>query len=367
MEPYAGAELGDYVVERKVGEGSFGAVWSGLHRDTKERVALKVLLPAAAANHEQVSRFHREAELLELVRSPNVARMVEFLVDDQFGVVLVMEFIDGELMSEHLHAGILGVDETLDLGTQILDGVADLHEVGIIHRDLKPNNIMLCKNADGSRRVVIFDLGLSRLVRDTRSDESTRSLTGSHVALGTLECMAPEQILNARDVTVRSDVYSVGSILYRAMTGYYPFASEDERDLARRKLTVETPEIVVVSTDALAEGMRAIITKATRRRPAQRYETARSMRNDFVALRELAKTRASAVPAKNAPPRAANVAPDAYPDVTERSARARMPTLILEDRQPKSSRRELAVAILVGFSVFFGLVGLAFAWRALHR
>jgi serine/threonine-protein kinase len=337
---------------------------------------MKVLLPAAAASAEQVSRFHREAELLALVRSPNVARMVEVLVDDQFGVVLVMEFIDGQLMSEHLVDGPLGVDETLDLGSQILDGVADLHEVGIVHRDLKPNNIMLCKNPDGSRRVVIFDLGLSRLVRDTASEESTRSLTGSHVALGTLECMAPEQILNARDVTPRSDIYSVGSILYRALTGYYPFASEDERDLARRKLTVETPELQFSRTDALAEGLRAIVTKATRRRPAQRYESARLMKNDFAALQALVRARPSApavTPAPKAPPlphRAQSSLEDYKPEVTartERSQRAQMPTLLLEDRQPGRSKRELVKAVLVGFAVFCTLVGGALAWRAFHH
>jgi serine/threonine-protein kinase len=320
MEPYPGADLGVYRIERKVGEGAFGAVWCGSHRETAERVALKVLLPAAAANPEQVSRFHREAELLALVRSPNVARIVDFLVDDTFGVVLVMELIVGELLSDLLSAGRLGTDEIVELGAQILDGVCDLHAAGIVHRDLKPNNIMLCGKPDGTRRAVIFDLGLSRLVRDAAMSESRRSLTGAHVALGTLECMAPEQILSARDATPRSDVYSVGSILYRAMTGYYPFAAEDERDLARKKLTVETPEIAV-DADPVREGLRAIVTLATRRRPAQRYESAEKMRNDLLALRAAGK----AWPAGRLTP------------------------------------------YLVGITVFSALVGAALAWHSLHR
>ena len=357
MEPYPGADLGAYRIDRKVGEGSFGAVWCGSHPDTGERVALKVLLPAAAANPEQVSRFHREAKLLALVRSPNVARMVDFLVDDQFGVVLVMELIDGELMSDLLGAGPLTTEEAVDIGAQIVDGVCDLHAAGIVHRDLKPNNIMLCSKADGSRRVVIFDLGLSRLVRDTAAAESTRSLTGSHVALGTLECMAPEQILNARDVTERSDIYSVGSILYRTMTGYYPFASEDERDLARRKLTVETPEIRSAPADAVAEGLRAIVTRATRRRPAQRYENAQKMREDFIALRALLKARGPAPAPAVAKSSAARA----------RSYRAEMPTLMIEDRMPSAGWRERAMPVLVGITVFCALVGAALAWQSLHH
>jgi serine/threonine-protein kinase len=344
MEPYPGAELGAYRVERKVGEGAFGAVWCGQHTGTGERVALKVLLAAAAANPEQVSRFDREAKLLGLVRSPNVARMVEVLVDKDFGVVLVMEFIDGELLSDLLDAGHTKIADTVDIGAQILDGVCDLHAAGIIHRDLKPNNIMLCSKHDGTRRVVIFDLGLSRMVRDAASQE--RSLTGSHVALGTLECMAPEQILNARDVTERSDIYAVGSILYRAMTGSYPFAQEDERDLARRKLTVETPAIAMSPADPVAEGLRAIVTKATRRRPAERYESARKMREDFRALRGLVQARAGKAgpraPAADVPAGPRDAAPPA----------------------PAGGRSFGPLA--VGLTVIALLAGVCVAWRTLH-
>jgi serine/threonine-protein kinase len=356
MEPYAGAELGPYRIERKIGEGAFGAVWCATHADTGQRVAVKVLLPAAAANPEQVSRFHREAQLLALVKSPHVARMVDFLVNSQFGVVLVMELIDGELMSDLLGAGLVSIDDTIDIGAEILEGVCDLHAAGIIHRDLKPNNIMLCSKSDGTRRVVIFDLGLSRIIRDATMPESTRSLTGAHVALGTLECMAPEQILNARDVTERSDVYAVGSILYRAMTGSYPFAAEDERELARRKLTVETPAIVG-PMDAIAEGLRTIVTKASRRRPAERYASARLMRDEIVLLRELSRRRRASIAAR--PP------PSPERD-RERAYRARLPTLPPEDRPPRPSARDRLIPVVIGLTVFSVLVGAALAWHSRH-
>jgi serine/threonine-protein kinase len=358
MEPYPGAQLGAYSVERKVGEGSFGAVWCGVHLDTGERVALKVLLPAAAANPEQVSRFRREAKLLALVRSPHVARMVDVLVDGTFGVVLVMEFIDGELLSDLLGAATLAVDETLDIGAQVLDGVCDLHAAGIVHRDLKPNNIMLCTKGDGSRRAVVFDLGLSRLVRAAAGlEDSTRSLTGSHVALGTLECMAPEQVLNARDVTARSDIYSLGCVLYRAMAGYYPFASEDERDVARCKLTLETPEIAVAPGDPVAEGLRVVIAKATRRRPAQRYETAQQMRDDLRALQATARARAAATSA---------AARSATEDQADQPRQTQPPGLGALGQGQRPARGEMVTAFVVGIAVFCGLVGAALVWRALH-
>jgi len=355
MEPSPGAHVGAYRIDHKVGEGAFGAVWCGTNDETGERVALKVLLPAAAADPEQVSRFQREAQLLALVHSPNVARMVDFRIDEQFGVVLMMELIDGQLLSELLARGILSVDATMDLGVQLLDGVCDLHAAGIVHRDLKPNNIILRTHEDGSRHAVIFDLGLSRMAaRPPATPESTDSITGSGVALGTIECMAPEQILNAREATPRSDIYAAGSILYRALTGRYPFAAESDPNVARKKLTVETPPIVIAPTDPIAQGLRAIITQATRRRPADRYTSARAMRAELIALRDLGRARAAATPA-----------PGQAADPVERSQRAQMPTLMLEDRPPQILKRRLT-AFFVGISVFCLLVGAALAWRSFH-
>ena len=288
MDPHTGAEIGDYRLDRKVGEGAFGAVWSGTHRETGDRVALKVLLPAAAASKEQLARFHREAELLARVRSPNVARLVEVVTDGRFGVCLVMELIDGELLSDLCKAMRLSVDDTIDLGVQLLDGVRDLHAVGIIHRDLKPNNVMLCSGADGSyasRRVVIFDLGLGRLLESAPArDPAARSITPSFVFLGTLECVAPEQILNAREVTERSDLYAVGTILYRAVMGRYPFAQGDVRGLAQQKLTEEAPPIEIDPDDHIAVCLRDIIAKAVARRPKDRYGSADEMQGELEEL-----------------------------------------------------------------------------------
>jgi serine/threonine-protein kinase len=288
VDPFSGAEIGAYRLDRKVGEGAYGAVWSGTHRENGDRAAFKVLLPAAAASPEQVSRFHREAELLARVHSRNVARMIDFVVDPQLGVVLVMELIDGELLSELLHATKMDAPATIDLGMQLLAGVRDLHAEGIIHRDLKPNNVMLCSGApDGARRVVIFDLGLGRLLRSATAPRSgARALTPSFMVLGTLACIAPEQILDARAVTERADLYAIGVILHCALTGHYPFDSRDERTLAQEKLTLEAPPFLADATDEVAIGLHDVVAKAIRLRPADRYETAAAMLTDLAALRE---------------------------------------------------------------------------------
>lgn len=321
MEPDPGAEIGEFVVERRIGEGSFGAVWSGIHIVTGQRVALKVLMPASAANPEHVRRFRREAEFLLRVASPFVARIIAFLSDERFGMVLVMEFIDGELLSDILSATLLSVEEMTEIGIHILTGVRDLHVAGVLHRDLKPSNVLIRMAEDGSHRAVIFDLGLSRLLE--RFDEKRSVITTSHVLLGTLACMAPEQILNAKDATERSDLYAVGTILYRGVSGRFPFEREDARTLAREKVTAEAPALELARTDLVAEGMRALVTKAIRRQPARRFTSADEM---LTALTELHRPLVAAASALVAT------------DPAESTQRTRLPTYL--SRSPEDAREK---------------------------
>jgi eukaryotic-like serine/threonine-protein kinase len=306
MEPHSGAEIGPYRLDRKVGVGAFGAVWSGVRAETGERLAFKVLLPAAAANEEQVTRFGREAELLARVHSPNVARMVDVVVDARFGVVLVMELIIGEVLSTVVEQRRFGVEEAVDVGLQLLAGVRDLHAVGVIHRDLKPHNVMISTHkGSGARRVVIVDLGLGRLLKAAAAKvPGHRSITPLFVVLGTLECAAPEQIVSARDVTERADIYAVGTILYRAVAGHYPFTGGDERELAQRKLTHEAPDLDLDDEEPLAPRLREIIAKATRRKPAERYATADEMHAELASLaRDLVVARHTVHPEPEPAPR----------------------------------------------------------------
>src|SRR5262249_41207257 len=159
---------------------------------------------------------------------------------------------DGELLSDLLDGFTLSIEETVDLAIHIVTGVRDLHAAGIIHRDLKPANIMLRPLPDGERRAVIFDLGLSRSER-TGAEEEPKSITASAMTIGTLMCMAPEQVVNAHDATIRSDLYAVGAILYRAIAGRFPFEGDDHT-LARRKLIEEAPPLDTGRIDPIARG-----------------------------------------------------------------------------------------------------------------
>ena len=286
MELFKGALIaGRYLAEDKVGEGSFGAVWSGKHTGLGAKVALKTLLPAAAADEESVTRFHREARFLARIQSDHVARVLDFIQDPTFGLVLVMEFVEGELLFETMRGRRMAVEESIAIGIDVLRGLCDLHAAHVIHRDLKPGNVILRPMRDGSHRAIIFDFSLSRTTPDgpKEEDSAVTDLTQRGVAVGTLPYMAPEQILNSREVTERSDLYSLGAVLYRMVAGRHLF-NEAGGDLMRTKLTKQPPRLDTGRVDALAHGFEEIVLKAVQRKPVDRFASAEQMLAQMLAL-----------------------------------------------------------------------------------
>lgn len=278
MQLSAGTRIGVYVLESLLGTGAFGVVWLARRTDDAERVAIKVLHPQAALSSEAVERFRREAWALSRLESPHIARMYEFLTDSSVGMALVMEYVEGELLSDVLKRARFSVEDAIGLGIGILSGVAEMQAIGIIHRDIKPENVILRPNPDGWH-AVIFDFNLSRI--KSGGGEKTSSLTAMHAAIGTVPYMAPEQLLDARRVNESSDVYSVGTILYRAVVGTLPF---DTRQSLRDKLQREAPPLRTGRTDPLAQSFTRIVTRALRRRPADRYAKAQEMLDELTMV-----------------------------------------------------------------------------------
>ena len=283
---------GRYRVDTKVGAGGMGEVWAGEHIGIGVRVAIKTLLPAAALNNEVVARFRREALLLGKIRSDHVARVVDFVQDDAYGLVLVMEFIEGDPLSRILQEKTLDVDETIELGVGIASALKDLHKSNIIHRDLKPGNIIMAPLPDGRRRAVVVDFGVSRLMSDKSKDEDEEltGITRADMAVGTIEYMAPEQILNSRNVTPGSDIYAAGAILFRGAAGRHIFGSvASDAQLAQQKLTTESPPLPLQRTDKAAEGLARVVAKMLKRRPSERYKSADDVLADLFPVRDLAR------------------------------------------------------------------------------
>ncbi len=272
---------GRFRLSRIVGSGGMGEVWAADDQKSGTRVALKRLLPAAAKHHEVVARFKREAFLLGRVKSDYVARVIDFVEDEQFGLLLVMEFIEGPSLAQILEERALSVEEAVDLAVDLLHALCDLHDVKIVHRDLKPGNIIM-RPLQGRPRAVIVDFGISRLLA-TEGEEVT-GITRANIALGTVEYMAPEQILSSRDVTPITDLYAVGIILFRAVKGHHAFGDRRGEELARAKLIEEAPPLETGRTDEIALGLSALVARALKKRPAQRYPSAKDMLNEALEL-----------------------------------------------------------------------------------
>lgn len=278
-----------YRADYRVGAGGMGEVWAGEHLNVGVKVAMKTLLGAAAVHHEVVARFKREAFLLGRVRSDHCARVLDFVEDPTHGLVLVMEFIEGESLADVLDERCLTPEEGVLLAVDLTTALCDLHRANVVHRDLKPGNLILQPLPDGRTRAVVVDFGISRLLSSaTETEEDTiTGITKANMALGTVEYMAPEQILSSRDVTPVSDIYAVGAILYRALTGGHAFGDKADDQLARAKLVDDAPPLTLSRKDRVASGLQDVVRRAIKRRPADRYRSAEEMLRELLPVRDL--------------------------------------------------------------------------------
>ncbi|HEY4121467.1 MAG TPA: serine/threonine-protein kinase [Byssovorax sp.] len=291
--------VGRYRLERKIGEGGMGAVWVGKNMSVGTDVAIKTLKLDAAANSEIVMRFRREAYLLACVRSDHVCRVLDFASDERYGHVLVLDFIRGQPLSDLLAQRRLTVEEALEIGTDVARGMFDLHQANIVHRDLKPGNILLEPRPDGHFRALIVDFGLGRRIRPEEDMQS--GITSMDVALGTLEYMSPEQIINSRGATHVADIYALGAMLYRAVVGRHMFGELTSVQLAQAKLGNESPPFKTGRADPLAQRFEAIVTRAIQKKVQDRYQTTEELLNDLRALhrqREVRSPQTMALPAQ---------------------------------------------------------------------
>lgn len=278
MMPARDIHIGPYVLERQLGTGAFGVVWLAVRKGTSDQVAVKVLHPHELSSPEICERFRREALMLSRLRSPHIAQMREFISESPLGMALVMEFVEGENLDVILKRRRFSVEEAWALGVDALRATVVMHQNGIIHRDLKPENVIMRPHPAGDDAAVIFDFNLSRLAN---VGGKPSSLTNMNSAIGTVPFMAPEQLLDARRVSEKADVYSIGAILFRAVMGRPPFEASSNFNA---KLTNDAPPMVTERTDALAVGFEEIVNRALKRRPQERFQTAQQMLDALLAL-----------------------------------------------------------------------------------
>ena len=224
-----------YVVESELGRGAAGVVFSATHMELRQRVALKVLRMTAPIAAE---RMIREARASITLQSEHVVRVMD-VGRDRGRVFLVMEQLEGSDLGSLLRArGHFPVPEAVDYVLQACAGVAEAHARGVVHRDLKPSNLFLARRADGSPLVKVLDFGISK---STEGEDAESSLTGPAESLGTPMYMSPEQVRLARSVDHRTDIWALGVILFRLLTGKAPFGGGKGASAALASVVTDEP------------------------------------------------------------------------------------------------------------------------------
>lgn len=264
---------GRFEVQGLAGSGGMGVVYRASDRRTGRAVALKVAGP------ELEARFRREAILLESVQHPHIVQHIAHGTSDDGDMWLAMEWLDGETLDKRLKRGPLSLADALTAAHQIAEALAAMHELGMTHRDLKPSNVLLREGRiDG---VVLLDFGIAR------SDASTTAITETNGFVGSLGYIAPEQARGDVEVDARSDVFSLGVLLFESITGQRPFAAEDPLAEACRILLEEPPRLAERCPDvpaALDDLVLRLLAKDPAARPADGHAAAAALADVRAAL-----------------------------------------------------------------------------------
>ncbi|WP_437302083.1 serine/threonine-protein kinase [Sorangium sp. So ce388] len=211
---------GKYRVERVIGAGGMGVVVAATHLQLEERVAIKLLLPAAAHSRTLAERFVREARAAVKVKSEHVARVTDVGTLESGTPYMVMEYLSGSDLADALRAGgPMPAQAAVEYVLQACEALAEAHAAGIVHRDLKPANLFLTRRADGSPCVKVLDFGISKVV----TGGADPRITDTKAVMGSPLYMSPEQLKSSRDVDARTDIWSLGVILFELLAGEPPF------------------------------------------------------------------------------------------------------------------------------------------------
>ena len=257
-----------YRVDRVLGVGGMGVVVSATHLQLDQRVALKFMLPAAFANPEALGRFQREARAAVKLKSEHVARVLDTGTFDDGSPYIVMEYLEGtDLAGELERAGTLPLPVVAEYIVQACEAIAEAHGLGIVHRDLKPGNLFLTRRAEGSPLVKVLDFGISKA--SALTDSGGLSMTKTSSILGSPLYMSPEQMKSSRSVDARTDVWSLGVILYEMLGGRVPFMSETLGGLMAAVMTETFVPLEHVRPDLPREAC-ILVNRCLEKDPARR-------------------------------------------------------------------------------------------------
>ncbi len=265
-----GRTISHYEILEKLGEGGMGVVYKAVDTKLKRTVALKFLSPQAVGTEEDKTRFVHEAQAAAALNHPNICMVYE--IDDyENRSFIAMECIEGESLKAKIKSGPLPLAEAVEIAVAIAEGLQEAHSKGIIHRDIKSANIMLTPTG----RVKVMDFGLAKLSDKTQ-------LTRAGTTLGTVAYMSPEQG-RGDPVDLRTDIWSLGVVLYEMITGELPFKADYEQATIYLIINEEPPSMKSHRSD-VPKGLERIIEKALAKRASERFQSAKDLKKDLESI-----------------------------------------------------------------------------------
>ena len=281
-----GQTLSRYKITGMLGEGGMGVVYRAEDPELGREVALKLLPAEMADNPKRLERFRREAKAVAAINHPNIVTIhsIESVETTHF---LTMELVEGESLDHLIPPGGMPLAKVFEIAVPLADALSSAHESGIVHRDLKPANVMIT----GENRIKVLDFGLAKLVEDPEASDleatafptQATELTAEGMVMGTAPYMSPEQV-EGRAMDHRTDIFSLGIVLYEMATGKRPFAGDTSAALVSSILR-DSPPTVTEINESLPRHLARIIQHCLEKDPEARYQSAKDVRNELKSLR----------------------------------------------------------------------------------
>ena len=273
-DPLVGQMVAErYQILSLIGEGGMGRVYLAEHVRMGRKSAVKVINPALATTADAISRFNREAANACKINHPNVAQVYDFGEMADGTLYLAMEFIDGETLDSIVaREGSLPPARAGQITKQVADALFAAHHLGIVHRDLKPENVMVARHLDGSDWVKVVDFGIAKTVQRDGMEGGSQTVTTAGVSLGTPEYMSPEQLAGER-LDHRTDIYSLGLVLFNMLTGELPYPKLTSKETLVRRLTSPPHTLAEVRPDvAWPRALQDVLNRALTSEVGDRYD-----------------------------------------------------------------------------------------------
>jgi len=276
-DPLIGATLaGKYHILDRLGSGAMGAIYKATHLNLGKPVVLKVLHPHLLKEESHVQRFKREAKAASRLNQPNCITILDYDKTPDGWSYICMEYVEGKDLCRILHEEKkLSPERAIRIALQVVDALDEAHSKGVIHRDLKPENIMIEKLRANPDFVKVLDFGIAK-IQDTSETGSGSFKTATGMVFGTPEYMSPEQI-KGEELDGRSDIYSLGVVIYQMLTGILPFTGETVLEVATKHLQQPPPPLEEVAPD-LPKELVQVVNKMLKKDRQERFSSAGEVR-----------------------------------------------------------------------------------------